>query len=138
MGALFGLAKAIFGKFSLCSLIGGIVGAISGFLFGLLLGQFGSLVLTATEIIRIGLLLALFGWLAVLLFVGLWLRYRIATILLPSLIIAVLTAILTIYVNYLIQQPIFATLFGLLLGILIGFIICLFCRRRQGRRLSDG
>jgi hypothetical protein len=138
ISAIFALAKAIFGRLSLCSLIGAIVGGISGFLFGLLIGQFGTLVLTGNEILRIGLILAVVGWLAVLLIVGVWLRYRISAIFLISLINAVLTAVLTVYFNYLIQQPILATLIGLLIGILVGVILCWFCRRRDNRRLAHG
>lgn len=130
MKILFAIAKAIFGKLHFCALVGGIVGSIAGFLFGMLQSQHTALILSMPDVFRVGLLLALVGWIVVLIVVGVWLRYGVAAIALPALVNAVLTAVLTVYFNNLIQQPVLATLIGLLVGILIGTILCWYCRRR--------
>src|SRR6266436_903657 len=121
MKALFALAKAIFGKLPICSLVGAIIGSIAGFFFGMLQSQLTLPVLPMIDVLRIGLLLALLGWLIALLVVGVWLHYGVAAIALQAFINAILTAILTVYANNLIQQPIIATFIGLVIGILIGY-----------------
>jgi len=131
MKALFALAKAIFGKLPICSLVGAIIGSIAGFFFGMLQSQLVLPVLPMIDVLRMGLLLALVGWLIVLLIVGVWLRYGVKAIALQALINAILTAVLTVFANNLIQKPIFATLIGLLIGILVGYILCWYCRRRD-------
>jgi hypothetical protein len=140
MKAIFALAKALFGKLSLCSLSGGIAGVIAGFFFSLLLMY---LVATATTLppavlLRVALILALLGWLTLLLIIGLWLRYGMAAIAGQTLINALITSLLTVYVNNLIRLPALAPLIGLLLGILVGFILCRYCRQRdlQNREAS--
>ncbi len=130
MKALFALAKAIFGKLPICSLVGAIIGSIAGFFFGMLQSQLTLPVLPMIDVLRIGLLLALLGWLIALLVVGVWLHYGVAAIALQAFINAILTAILTVYANNLIQQPIIATFIGLVIGILIGYILCWYCRKR--------
>ncbi|HEY6045033.1 MAG TPA: hypothetical protein VIU65_00435 [Pyrinomonadaceae bacterium] len=131
MKVFFALAKAIFGKLPICALVGAIIGAIAGFFFGMLQLELALPVLPIIDVLKIGLLLALLGWLVVLLVVGVWLHYGVSAIALQAMINAILTAVLTVYANNIIHQPIFATLIGLLIGILVGFILCWYCRRRR-------
>jgi|SRR5215831_15014230 len=130
MKALIALAKAVFGKLPICSLVGAIIGSIAGFLFGMLQSQAGLPIFPMIDVLRIGLLLAILGWLIVLVVVGIWLRYGAPAIALQALVNGILTAVLTVYANNLIRQPVWATIIGLVIGILVGLILCWYCRRR--------
>jgi ABC-type antimicrobial peptide transport system permease subunit len=92
------------------------------------------------SIVSHSLLLALVGWVTVLVMFGLWLHYGIVQIALPAAVNAVLTSFLTMWLNLLIQLPWLATLIGLLVGILVGLILCQFCRpiSKATGRLPNG
>lgn len=126
MPALFALARALFGKLSLCALAGGIVGAVAGFLFGLVLPLYPPSTLTLPDVLKAGVVLGLAGWLLVLMVIGVWLRYGMAAIAAPALVNALLTGVLTVAFNDLAQLPAAATLIGIVIGIFVGTVLCRF------------
>ena len=112
---------------SLCA----VTGAIAGGLVGLIVGLFQSTmpaVLTMPEILRVTLILGLFAWLAILLIVGVWVRYGAIAIALPSLITTFITAFLTVYLANKLQVPVLAVWLGLIVGTLVGLLLCRLCR----------
>ncbi len=119
----------------LCSSSGQIEGAIAGLIFGLLQVQHPGTVLELLDVIKVGLLLALLGWAAVLLIIGVWLRFSVPAIAVPALIAATLIAPLVVYVNNILQLPILATLVGLLIGGVLGAILCWLCRYALGKNV---
>jgi len=81
------------------------------------------------EVVSTGVILALFGWLVVLLVAGVWLSYGVQSVALPALVNAIFTGVLVVYVNNVIQVPALAALIGLLIGVLVGTALCWLCDR---------
>lgn len=142
--ALIALATIVFGRFSFCAKSGAIVGVIAGFLFGLLQLALeeealssGNPVhaLTGQELVLIGLALGLLGWIALLMMVGVWLRYGAAAIAWPAFVNSLITALLTVLVNDRLNLPSVAGLIGLAVGLIVGTLLCLLCDR--WRRSTD-
>jgi hypothetical protein len=127
MKALHALTKTLFGNLSFCAHIGAIIGAIAGFFFGMLQLLHPGLTLTWSDTFKIGLLLAVVGWLVVLIIVGIWLHYGVRSIAIQALINAIITSVLTVYVNNVIQLPLLSVLIGLMVGILVGSVFCRLC-----------
>ncbi|TMI99383.1 MAG: hypothetical protein E6G97_22585 [Alphaproteobacteria bacterium] len=121
------IGQLLFGKLPFCSLIGGTVGVIAGSFLGLTMDAIMAGPLSWVQIVEIGLILALVGWITVLIVFGLWLRYGLAQLWLPAAINALLTAILTVWVNELVHITVLAPIIGLVIGLLIGIILCWFC-----------
>jgi len=128
MGALFALAKALFGKLPWCSLAGGLAGILTGFIFSLFQVQNPTIAPTMQEILLIALVLGLIAWLFLLLAIGVWLKYGISSIALQTFVTAILTAIATVYFSYLVNLPYLTVILGWIVGIFIGYLLCLFCR----------
>ena len=135
MGTFVALAKAMFGKLSLCALVGGLVGAITGFFFSLFQLQNPGLVLTVLQVLAMGIELGLLGWLFVLLVVGVWLHYGAGSIAFQALVNALLTSILVVFFNNLLQLPAVAVPIGMLIGILVGYLLCILCGRYDQENL---
>jgi hypothetical protein len=132
MGALVKLATALFGKLSFCALIGAIVGAIVGFLTGLLQVEHVA-PLTLAEVLQVGFVLGLVGWIFVLVVVGMWLHYGTSVVFWPALLNALITGLLTVWINNIIRNQVLAALIGLFVGLLVGTLLCLWCNRdRRG------
>lgn len=127
--ALVATAAALFGRLSFCAKIGAIIGVLSGLIFGLMQAQNPSAIYSVQDLIVIGLALAIFAWLVVLLILGFWLRYSLATLAGAALINAILTAILTVLIADRLNQPELTWFVGLIIGILVGSVLCLFCGR---------
>jgi hypothetical protein len=121
------LGQALFGQLPFCSLVGGTVGVIAGSFLGLTMDAIMAGPLSWVQIVEVGLILALVGWVTVLIVFGLWLRYGLAPLWLPAAINAVLTGILTVWVNSIVHVTIFAPLLGLAIGLMVGLILCRFC-----------
>src|SRR5438067_216631 len=128
MKAFVLLGQLLFGKLPFCSLVGGMIGVVVGTLMGLSEAVLGQVMPPMTSILTNSLLLALVGWITVVVVFGLWLHYGLIQIALPAVVNAVLTSFLTVWLNLLIQLPWLAALVGLLVGILVGLILCRFCR----------
>ena len=98
------------------------------------------LVLSWADIVKVGILLGLLGWVVVLVVVGMWLRYGVRAIFLAALINAILTSVLAVYANNLIQRPTLASLIGLVVGVLVGAALCWLCGKItiRLRKLSHG
>ncbi|MFC2156186.1 hypothetical protein ACFLRB_06845 [Acidobacteriota bacterium] len=140
------LGNRLFGRLSICARIGAITGAISGFLFGLLQTRLApEETILSNELLIMGLMLGILGWVTVLILVGAWMKYGVGNIAILSLLVSISTSVVVVYLLYLINFPPVSMLFGMLLGILIGAFICwLVCRSKWKyletqlrRRLAD-
>jgi hypothetical protein len=127
MQALVLLGQWLFGRLPFCALVGAIAGAVAGAFMGLILPAIPPGPVTWAHTVEAGLMLAVAGWFAVLLIVGVWARYGVAQIWAPAAVNAVLTAILTVWVNELIRLPWLATIIGILAGVVVGLILCRLC-----------
>jgi hypothetical protein len=135
MGALFALAKILFGKLPWCALAGGLAGIIVGYPYSFFQVQNPTTLLTLQEVVLLAVVLGLVAWLFLLLTIGILLKYALSSIALQTFFTALLTAFLTIYVNNIINLPFLTVIFGMIIGILIGYLLCLLCRRyRPGLR----
>ena len=130
MRSLVALAAALFGRLSFCALNGALIGAVVGFLFGLLQVEHTQ-PLSLPEVLATGSMLGLVGWIFVLVVVGMWLHYGSSVIFWPALVNALLTGLLTAWVNNVVRNQVLATLIGILVGLLIGTLLCRFCGRDQ-------
>jgi hypothetical protein len=116
-----------------CGNAGLIVGMLTGGLLALLDFLDGPLAPTLTQIIRLWLVTALFGWLVLLaIFVGL-VRWRFSAVALPSLVNAVLVAGLTLLICQALGAFAYAWWIGILVGLLVGRLLCLINNLLQRR-----
>ena len=127
MKTLVVIAHALLSRVPFCSLAGMLVGSITGTLFGLTLFAHPGASLDLKTLLGIGLLLGLLGFVFVLFFIGVLLRYGIGQIFLPGLVNALITAVITVLVDYVLQVPELAGWVGLLIGLLVGAILCRLC-----------
>lgn len=134
------LGQLIFGKLPFCSLVGALIGIVAGTLLGISQPALGAVMPPLNEVFTNSLLLALIGWITVVIVFGVWLRYGVATIAPPAAVNAIITAFLTTWLDLKIHQPAISPLLGMLVGILVGLILCLFCRpvSRATGRLTNG
>jgi hypothetical protein len=121
------LGQVLFARLPFCSKIGAIAGAVAGALMGMAMGAIVPGGLTMAGIFEAAGMLAVAGWITVLILVGVWLRYGLAQIWAPAALNALLTALLTVWVNNLVRLPWAATLLGILAGVLVGAILCRLC-----------
>lgn len=121
------LGQALFGKLPFCALVGGVLGVVAGSFFGLVVAAVAPGGLTATQIVQAGLMLAVAGWITVLVMFGLWLRYGLAQLWVATAVNALLTSILTVWVGDLVHVAWLCPLIGLLIGVLVGLILCWLC-----------
>ena len=129
MKLLLAIAKALFDKLSLCALGGGIAGAVSGGLFGIVLEGYPAHTLPLLSQLQAGLLLGVVAWIVLLIVIGVWLHYGLGQIAAQAFVNAMITSVLTVLLAYAIHLPWLATIIGMLVGILVGTILCSFCRR---------
>ena len=127
MQILILLGQWLFGRLPFCSLVGALVGVVAGGFLGLTLPAIAPAMLPPLMVLEAGLVLAVGGWIAVIVVFGVWLRYGVAQIWAPAAVNAVLTAVLTVEVNNIVRLPVLAALIGLLVGVLVGLILCRFC-----------
>ena len=127
MQALVLLGQWLFGRLPFCCLVGAIAGAVAGAFMGLILPAIPPGAVTWAHTVEAGLMLAVAGWIAVLLIVGVWARYGVTQIWAPAAVNTVLTAILTVWVNELVRVAWLATIIGILAGVLVGLILCRLC-----------
>ncbi len=140
MQAFFLLGHFLFGKLPFCSIVGGMIGVVAGTLIGLSQASLGPAMPPLAAIFTNSLLLALIGWIVVVVVFGLWLHYGVGAIALPAALNALITAFLTTWLDLKIHQPILSPLLGLLVGILVGLVLCRFCRpiSKAAGRLANG
>ena len=115
---------------SLCAVSGAIAGVIVGFIFGLFQIQTPVPALALPDVVRVSLMLGIAAWIATLVIVGIWARYGIAAIFLPSLVNALVTSLLTVYIANSVRMPILALWIGMLVGTLVGALLCRLCGNR--------
>jgi len=120
-------------QFPFCSRVGGIAGAIVGLFFGLVqLHLDPAIVFTVGELIGIGVLLGLVGWICVLVIVGIWLHYSVRAVALLGLIISLVSGIVIVVTLNMIGFAPLGMLFGLFIGMLLGALICwILCGKRH-------
>ena len=127
------IGQLIFAKLPFCAGPGAVVGALAGFVSALaLLGQM--LPTTPQNVVVMGLLCGLLGFVFILVVYGIWLRYGVGVIFWPALLNALTTSILTVGSNNLLKLPAIAGWLGLLIGILVGSILCRWCRNSDPYR----
>jgi hypothetical protein len=137
MQALSQLGQLIFGKLPFCSLVGAMIGIVAGTLLGLSQPALGAVMPPLNEVFTNSLLLALVGWITVVIVFGVWLHYGIAAIAPPAAVNAIITAFLTTWLDLKVHHPSISPLLGMLVGILVGLLLCQFCRpvsRATGRQ----
>jgi hypothetical protein len=138
MKLLLAIAKALFGKLSLCALAGGIAGAVSGGMFGIVLEGYPAHTLPLLSQLQAGLILGAVAWIVLLIVIGVWLHYGLGQIAAQAFVNAIITSVLTVLLAYAIHIAWLATIIGMLVGILVGTILCLFCRRwDRGRKVTN-
>jgi hypothetical protein len=131
MKTLFKILGAPFANLPFCSLAGVIVGSFSGFVVAVFELENPAMVLASQQLVAIGLLLGVTGFLLVLYFLGLLMRYGVATIFWPALANALITALLTVFFTNWLHKPALEGLVGLLIGILVGALLCWLCHARE-------
>ncbi len=136
MGAFVLIGQWLFARLPFCSLVGALVGVTAGAFLGLTLDVIPPPGLSSTAIILTGLLLAVLGWIVVVVLLGVWMRYGVAQIAAAAAINALLTAILTVWINNLVRQAVLAPALGILVGILVGAILCRLCSPSQTKPLE--
>jgi hypothetical protein len=137
MGALVVLGRALFGGLGLCAMAGAIVGSLAGYFFGIVLLHVAPIGPTPQERGVAALVLAVFGWINVLVLIGWWLGYGIKNIALPALINAVLVSFLTVFIVNALGLPGWGMLLGFIIGIVVGTLLCQWCRMRRQLERPD-
>jgi hypothetical protein len=127
MNVLFGLLAPLHRRMTFCGQVGAIAGALVGMFFGLAQAEHGDDTVSFGRLVASAAIAAGIGWAAVLLVVGVWLRYGARTIALPSLVTVAVTSFLTVLFNDLADEPILASLIGIATGLLVGAVLCLLC-----------
>ena len=129
MGSFLGIWRR-----SVCAASGAIAGGLAGFLFGLLLVDQPGIALSLADIVLMGALLGILGWVAILVVVGLWLHYGPSAIAAPAFVNALLTSILTVAIDAWLRVAVLCVFVGLLVGTLVGALLCSLCapRREKG------
>lgn len=136
MGIFVLIGQWLFARLPFCSLVGALVGVTAGSFLGLTLDAIHPPGLTPTAIILAGLLLAVLGWIVVVVLLGIWMRYGAAQIAAAAAVNALITAILTVLINNIVRQAVLAPALGILTGILVGAILCRFCMPSQTKLLE--
>ena len=128
MGAIAKLVKWLAGllrRLGVCGNAGIIVGMLAGTALMLLDFVEGfALVLSASEALRVWIILTLFGWLALLFIFKVFVRWPLAAVAVPTFVNAALVTFITVYVSRALDLYPWAWLIGLLAGMLIGFLLC--------------
>jgi hypothetical protein len=112
---------------SLCAVTGAIVGGFTGMIMQLLQSPLHPPLLTISEVLKIGLILGLAGWLGMLVVLAVWLHYRLSQIAGPALVNSLLSAILTVFVSNIFRYSIIDTVLGIFIGTVVGWLLCLAC-----------
>lgn len=120
-----------FSKLSLCAIAGALVGFITGSLLFLIQAMEGPLVFSIAHAFEIGIAFGLLGWIFVLVVIGLWERYRISSIALPSLVSAIIVSLVTVFIENEIPgaASVFFPFIGEIVGLVIGTYSCKLCSR---------
>jgi hypothetical protein len=128
--ALFKFPSRYTKRLGVCGNAGLIVGAIAGGILALLnFLRGGNMALTGAEVLYIGLMLTLFGWLTLLFILGALVRYPISSVAVPTFVNALLVCLLTTYVSNYSGLFVIAWLIGILVGILVGYLLCAIYKR---------
>ncbi len=119
-----GWLTALLRRLGVCGGAGVAVGAMTGLLLTILDLIEGPLVLTNAETLQMWLLLAAFGWLALLFIFTVFVRWTAGSVAAPALVNSALVTGLTILVARAASLFGLAWLIGILAGMLVGFILC--------------
>jgi hypothetical protein len=111
-------------RIGVCGNAGVIVGLLAGGAIALLDFLENPLVLANPAALRVWVILALFGWLVLLIVFRAFVRWPLATIVVPTLVNAVLVSGLTLYVSRALGLFPWAWLLGFVIGLLLGLLLC--------------
>lgn len=131
IAALRAIGLLLFGRLSFCALVGGMIGAICGFLFTVIQTGHAPGAFPNQLLFNIGLVLGAAAFLLVLLIVGGLCRYGVRAIFFGALVNSLLTSVLTVFVADRVGRPPVTALLGLITGIVVGSILCQLCRWGQ-------
>lgn len=112
-----------------CGHTGAIAGMLAGGVLVLMWVIEEALAPTSTEALQLWLLLTFFCWLAVLLIFVVFVRWKLTSVALPSLVNTALVVGLTVLVCYLTGAYPLGFFIGLIAGMLVGLLLCSFYRR---------
>jgi hypothetical protein len=122
---------------SLCAASGAIAGGTAGLLFGLAY-RLSTVPISTADGVQAGVVLGLFGWVVLLLLIGVWLHYGVRAIALPALVTSLLSAVLTVLISMRYPPSPLADLWiGLLVGTLVGAALCALCGMSQTPKRGD-
>ncbi|HKB01527.1 MAG TPA: hypothetical protein VKD90_04865 [Gemmataceae bacterium] len=124
----FDLSRRTLGRLGICALVGGLVGAIVGFLFSAVQSHFGNAPVSAAECLQLAGLFGLFAWLFVLVLVGSWLGYGFRAVAVPTLVTAAATTLAVVFALNRLRVPDWGALLGLVIGLLVGWLLCRLCQ----------
>ncbi|MDB5986426.1 MAG: hypothetical protein JWR16_1479 [Nevskia sp.] len=115
----------ILARAGLCAVSGLLIGLIAGLLLLLVSCAGAGTTLTPQQIVEVGLMVALPGFLLLVWVLVALLRYPSAAIVGPALANAVLTGVLTVALVAALHAWIHAVLLGMLVGLIVGRLLCL-------------
>jgi hypothetical protein len=124
-----GRLTALLAQLGVCGGAGVAVGAMTGFIVTVLDLIEDPLELSDVEAVEIWLLLAAFGWLALVFIFTVFVRWSAGSVVVPAFVNSVLVTALTILVALATGLFALAWLIGILAGMLIGFLLCKFYNR---------
>jgi hypothetical protein len=111
-------------RIGVCGNAGVIVGLLAGGAIALLDLLKHPLVLSNPEAVRTWVILALLGWLVlIVVFVG-FVRWSLASVVVPTLVNAVLVSGITLYLSRALGLFPWAWLLGLVVGMVLGLLLC--------------
>lgn len=111
-------------RIGVCGTAGVIVGLLAGGAIALLDLLKHPLVLSNPEAVRTWVILALLGWLVlIVVFVG-FVRWSLASVVVPTLVNAVLVSGITLYLSRALGLFPWAWLLGLVVGMVLGLLLC--------------
>src|SRR5690242_19196312 len=112
---------------SLCAHVGAIQGAMVGGMMGLFLLADKQWILSMTEVIEFGLILALFAWIIMMIVLCAWERYSLRAIGVPTLLLALLTSLFTVFLSNYLHMLLLDWPVGAVVGLIWGEILCRLC-----------
>lgn len=121
----FLLLNVLTKRLAICTLTGFLVGGLAGLMLLLLyINENGVLLLTAEEVLKISLMLAIFCWLVIVFFYCLIARYTFSSVAVPALINSFITVLLTTFSVNKFQFYLIAWFVGMLIGLMVGALLC--------------
>ena len=130
LAALFRPFEKVLNKLGICTTVGFIAGAITGFLlFCYWMNDPATPVVTTGEFWKIAGMLWLFSFLTILFILVVFCRYTIASVFFQTLLNTLLSSVLTTFVVIKLDLMKWAFWVGIFIGLVIGRLLCLICQK---------